>query len=322
MAERSADVLPLIVFVPGMKPKPEPAQHHEALWRCLHEGLARVDPDVASDLARNAQQFLRANWTWAFYGRYRDIGQDLPGIEALLRQRSPSPRDVREATSWRTRFARWKLLAGDALPFLANSFASDDMRVTLRDVHRYIHNSDGIADEVRSDLKRHLVAAGHAGRPVLVIGHSLGSVIAWDTLWELSRDPDSKAQADLFMTLGSPLGNRIIQRGIRGIHKQGAGRYPDNIRRWVNIVAIGELTALDRRMRNDYREMLSLGLVESIEDYDVFNHYRENGRLLVHSEYGYLVNRTTAGIIADWWRGHRRALPARAVSAGNVTDPG
>ena len=309
--------LPLIIFVPGMKPKPEPMLHYNALWRCLHGGLSRVDAAVAADLSAHDSQFVRANWTWAFYGRYRDIGQDLPGIEQLLRQAEPDPRDVEEATSWRTRLTRWKLLAGDALPFLANSFASDDMRITLRDVHRYIHNRDGIADEVRSDLKRRLLAAADAGSPVLIIGHSLGSVIAWDTLWELSRRDDSAAGADLLMTLGSPLGNRIIQRGIKGMHRTDEARYPDNIRRWVNIVAIGEQTALDRRMRNDFSDMLTLGLVDSIEDYDVFNHYREDGRLLVHSEYGYLFNRTTAGIIADWWRHHRGTLAVKSV-AGRV----
>lgn len=307
----------MIIFVPGMKPKPEPLLHYDALWRCLHEGLRRVDPEVAADLAAHSEQFNRANWTWAFYRQYRDIGQDLPGIDALIGQPAPEPRDVREATSWRTRLTRWKLLIGDALPFVANSVASDDIRITLRDVHRYIHNRDGIADEVRSDLKRRLADAADAGQPVLVVGHSLGSVIAWDTLWELSRHDQAKVGADMFMTLGSPLGNRIIQRGIKGIHKSGAARYPDNIRRWVNIVAIGEQTALDRRMRNDYGEMLSLELVEAIEDYDVFNHYRENGRLLVHSEYGYLVNATTAGIIADWWRRHRDGLPVRpAIEIG------
>lgn len=310
----SGDALPVIIFVPGMKPKPEPSLHYNALWRCLHGGLSRVDAHVAADLSEHESQFVRANWTWAFYGRYRDIGQDLPGIEALLRQPAPLPRDIEEATSWRTRLTRWKLLAGDALPFLANSFASDDMRVTLRDVHRYIHNSDGIADEVRSDLKRQLLAAADGGSPVLIIGHSLGSVIAWDTLWELSRAGDCDAGADMFMTLGSPLGNRIIQRGIKGMHRTDAARYPDNIRRWVNMVAIGEQTALDRRMRNDFREMLSSGLVDSIEDYDVFNHYRENGQLLVHSEYGYLVNRTTAGIIAEWWRRQRGTLPVTPAS--------
>ncbi|MEM7763460.1 MAG: hypothetical protein AAF290_05225 [Pseudomonadota bacterium] len=305
--------LPLIVFVPGMKPKPEPDLHRDAVYRCLHEGLRRVDPEVAEDLAAHREGFRRAHWTWVFYQRYRDINIDLPGIEQLLQQPAPSPADRKQALALRTRLTRLLFLLGDTLPFLINSLAGDDMRVTLADVTRYVDNRDGIGDRVRADLLTVLGDAAAAHRPVLLIGHSLGSVISWDALWELSHVSASDVPVDLFMTLGSPLGNKVIQRGLRGRHAIGADRFPHNVRRWVNLVAYGELTALDRRMSNDFADMLTVGAADSIEDYDVFNHYRENGRLLVHSEYGYLVNRTTAGIIADWWRQHRPDLPARPI---------
>lgn len=302
-------VEPLIIFVPGMKPKPEPDVHRDALWRCLHEGLKRVDAPVAEQFAASERHFERANWTWAFYQRYRDFSIDAPGIEALLEQPAPSEADREEALAWRTRLKRFIYLLGDTLPFLIKSLAGDDMRVTLADVARYIDNKDGIGDRVRADLMTHLRNAAKSERPVLLLGHSLGSVISWDALWELSHRHKTPVGVDVFMTLGSPLGNRVIQRGLRGRHAIGAGRYPNNIRRWVNMVARGELTALDRRMRNDFAEMEALGCVDSIEDYDVFNHYRENGRLLVHSEYGYLVNETTAGIVAQWWRRQMPDLP-------------
>lgn len=316
----AADTLPLIVFVPGMKPKPPAELHLEALRRCLLEGLTRVDETVASDLAEHPEAFVRASWTYGFYREHRDIGIDLPGIEALCAQARPDARDISEATAWGKRFTRWLYLAGDALPFLVNSLANDDLKLTLRDVHRYIHNESGMGEAARADLREKLLAAEAARRPVLLIGHSLGSVIAWDTLWALSRRDGRETGCSLFMTLGSPLGNRIIQRGLLGHDREGAERYPDNIGAWVNVVAIGELTALDRRMRNDYSEMQALGLTESIEDYDVYNHYREHGRLLVHSEYGYLVNAITAGLVADWWRHNRAGLhPAHERVSGADT---
>ncbi|MEL7311377.1 MAG: hypothetical protein AAFN07_07700 [Pseudomonadota bacterium] len=295
--------IPKIIFVPGMKPKPPAEVHRQQLWRCLLEGVERVDPTVAASMAAHPDLLERASWTWAFYGQYRDINIDLPGIETLLRQRAPTPEDLGEARSWRNRLLRLAYLAGDAVPFIVDSVANADMRVTLKDVGRYVKNTQGIGDTVRADLVDRLKMAD--GAPVLVIGHSLGSVIAWDTLWTLSREQrQADVSVDHFVTLGSPLGNRVIQRGLKGRNHTGLERYPDNIRRWTNIVAVGELTALDRHMANDFGEMLELGLVEQIDDLDVYNHYRENGRLLVHSEYGYLVNATTGRLLADWWRAH------------------
>ncbi|MEL7024060.1 MAG: hypothetical protein AAGL69_09965 [Pseudomonadota bacterium] len=286
-----------------MKPKPPAEVHRQQLWRCLLEGVRRVDPVVAESMAERPQQLERASWTWGFYGQYRDINIDLPGIEALLRQRAPTPEDLGEARSWRNRLLRLAYLAGDAVPFIVDSVANADMRVTLKDVGRYVKNTEGIGDTVRADLEDRLAMAAHS--PILLIGHSLGSVIAWDTLWTLSREQASRGvSVDHFVTLGSPLGNRVIQRGLKGRHEVGLQRYPDNIRRWTNVVAVGELTALDRHMANDFGEMLELGLVEQIDDLDVYNHYRENGRLHVHSEYGYLVNATTGRLVADWWRTH------------------
>ena len=39
---------PLIIYVPGLLPKPEPAIHKEALFRSLIAGVRRLDAQVAS----------------------------------------------------------------------------------------------------------------------------------------------------------------------------------------------------------------------------------------------------------------------------------
>ena len=50
--------------------------------------------------------------------------------------------------------------------------------------------------------------------------------------------------------------------------------------------------------------MLELELVESLEDEILLSHFRSDGQLNVHAEYGYLVNDKTARTIVEWWRGH------------------
>lgn len=294
---------PVILFVPGMRPKPEPDTHREQIWRTMLEGVRRVDAGIAREMAGCGDCLTLADWTWLFYNTHSDIAEDMPAIERLLAQPGPTETDVREAQSWSKRLLRFAYILGDALPFLIPHIANENMQVTLGDVRRYVRDRDGIGRRIRRRVETRLDAAWQEGRPVLLIGHSLGSVIAWDSLWELSRSLRREGRVELFMTLGSPLGQRFMQRRLKGHDAAGVERYPDNIRRWVNIAAIGELTALDRSFRGDFRAMESAGLVESIEDYEVLNFFRKDGQLNVHSEYGYLVNRTTGGIICDWWRG-------------------
>jgi hypothetical protein len=293
---------PLMLYVPGLRTKPPPRTYARELFRCLVEGVRRIDPQVAVEIHEHEPSFDLAGWTYDFYGQHRDIECDLPGIEEILKRREPSPHDIAEAVSLRRRLVRWLYRLADHLPFLIPQVADERLELHLADLRRYVRNELDVAEAIRRLVKLPLRAAGKSGRPILLIGHSMGSVIAWDALWQMSREVGDEVQIDLFMTMGSPLGQRYIQRRLLGRREQGENRYPANIRRWVNIAAVGELTAIDMHLRNDYADMKRLGLVDSIEDFAVFNHYRTNGELNVHSEYGYLVNQVTATLIRDWWR--------------------
>jgi hypothetical protein len=134
-----------------------------------------------------------------------------------------------------------------------------------------------------------------------VLGHSLGSVIAYDTLWELTHVHRSGGAVDLLVTFGSPIATHFVQRSIKGGRERGAARYPHNVRRWVNLTARGDTTALQPRVKPTYREMLDLKLVDSIEDFVEFdNFFRNNLGLNPHESYGYLAQPLLAGIIGDW----------------------
>jgi hypothetical protein len=296
-------VLPLIVYIPGLLPKPEPEKHREALLRCLLAGLRRVDAEVANAVETNAGTFELVSWTYDFYREHRDISIDADAIAAVIEQREASAEDIDEATSWKRRMTRWVYTLGDLVPLLIPHVVSERMQVHLRDLRRYLSDDNGIAAHTRRMLKVPLQAAALAHRPVLLLAHSMGSVIAYDALWELSHDAPDRARVDLLLTLGSPLGQRYMQNRLKGADKTGYGRYPSNIRRWKNLTAVGDLTSLDRELANDFAEMLELGLLETLEDETTHTHYRLNGELNVHAEYGYLVNEKTAHTIVSWWRG-------------------
>ena len=307
-----------MIWVPGMKPKPEPERHQEQLWRCLLEGLHRLDTAFADRFALEPECFRVAGWNHLFYGKYYDLALDLPGIDELMRKPGPNPLDLDQATSWRNRIARWIYQLGDAFPFLIEAVADPNMKATMTETRRYFKNVDGIASGIRELLKDEIQAAWDEGREVLLIGHSLGSVIAFDTLWEMTHRDWVVGRIDQFLSIGSPLGLNFVQRRLLGREAEGSRRYPGNIRRWVNIAAIGELTALDRRFADDFEEMRGLGLVETIEDHtDLYNFYRGPDGLNVHKSYGYLVNPVVAQVIHDWWTQADESWPGAGGGPAN-----
>lgn len=296
---------PLILYVPGLLPKPEAGVHRQALRRCLLEGLRRHDAEVAREFSEADRSFDLVAWTYDFYREYRDFALDAESIDKMLGRPDASEQDIVEASSPGKRLLRWLYRVGNLFPFLIPHLADERVELHVRDLMRYVHNRNDIAMHTREMLKMPLRAAWEAGRPVLLAAHSMGSVIAYDALWEMSRDVRDKLRIDLLLTMGSPLGQGYLQRRILGHDKPGAERYPDNIRRWVNLSAVGDMTAVNPYLKNDFGEMVRLGLIEHIDDIEIFNFFRLDGELNAHAEYGYLVNKVTAAVVADWWRRQR-----------------
>ena len=296
---------PLILYIPGLLPKPEPGVHKAALRRCLLAGLERVDSEVAEELRNDERSFDLIAWTYDFYREHREFSLDARSVDALVEQVDPTERDIVEASSTGKRVLRWVYRTGDLFPFLIPHLATERVELHLRDLRRYIRDSNGIGEHTREMLKMPLRAAAEMDRPILLLAHSMGSVIAYDSLWEMSHDGRDDLGIDLLVTMGSPLGQAYVQRRILGHECHGKERYPTNIRRWVNLAAVGDMTAVDPVLANDFAEMLELGLVESIEDVEIFNAFRLAGVLNEHAEYGYLINRVTAERVARWWRDPR-----------------
>jgi hypothetical protein len=292
---------PRIIFVPGLNPKPPPEVYRLQLTRVLAAGLAGAHPRAAAWFAANADAFRLVAWTYLFYGAHRDITVDMPGIERLLTQDAPSPEDVEELHALPRTLKRWSFVLGDAWPFLGRWLAPMATRRLLHEANRYLKNRRGIGHSIRAVLRAELDSAWAAGARILLIGHSLGSVIAYDTLWEVSRERGPATGVDLFVTLGSPLATHFIQRKLRGSREQGAARYPANIRRWANFTARGDTTALRPRLHPYFAEMLSLNLVESIDDTVGFdNVFRGELGLNAHEAYAYLAQPSVGAVVGAW----------------------
>lgn len=293
-----------IIFVPGKNPKPAPENHRRLLLRCLLRGVEQADPSVAQAIEKESDTFMLMAWNRLYYRSYKPVEEDRPWIEALLKQSGPAKEDVRKAVSIRQRFAWLLYTLADLFNFLIPLLPDPAVKSTIQETVRYFSNEGGIGEQVREILKVPLRQMFANGERILLIGHSMGSVIAYDALWEMSHFEKISGFIDLFLTLGSPLGMKFTQERLRGAKATGSKRYPHNIRHWVNLASQGDLTALDPILRDDYREMLDLGLVTSITDIHegIFNYFRNDLGLNVHRSYGYLVNPRVGEVIANWWK--------------------
>ncbi|MFI5709799.1 hypothetical protein [Kribbella sp. NPDC051620] len=92
----------------------------------------------------------------------------------------------------------------------------------LVQVHRYQHD-DVLATAAHARIREAL-----AGGPRVMVGHSLGSVVAYEAL---CRIPNHGITT--LVTIGSPLGLRSIRQRLRPVASRSG--LPPGVRTWVNI---------------------------------------------------------------------------------------
>lgn len=232
-----------------------------------------------------------------FYGRDSDIRSDVPGIERLLERPEPSAEEIAAIDAPSRRMARLWHLFGDSSPLASRFVARGELKSMLAEVQAYLANRDGIADRIKSLLYETLADAWDRGERIMLIGHSLGSVIAYECLSRISRHSEGEHKVDLFVSLGSPLATRFIRLAVDGADGHGRLHFPACVGRWLNFSARGELTALHPRL-----EPFVVGSERgAVEDHaDIYNHFYNGQAMNVHKSYGYLANPEFARSVADW----------------------
>ena len=211
-----------IIFVPGKNPKPPVEEHYAQLLRSLVRGVGRADPAAARAIADTPEAFTLIPWNRLYYGESKPLGPDRPWIDALLTRDGPTRDEVRDALSWRRKGARAMISVADFLPILIPLLPDPAVKSAIQETERYFANFGGIGGRVRELLKAPLREIFARGERVLLIGHSMGSVIAYDVLWELWHTEGRRERLDTFLTLGSPLGMHFAQRRLLGAGARGA----------------------------------------------------------------------------------------------------
>jgi hypothetical protein len=140
-----------------------------------------------------------------------------------------------------------------ALSFLARKtgVAAVVIEDFLTDVAYYLENAgmrDAVLDIVEDALRTKLPAGG----PIVVVGHSLGTIVAYDALTRLRPEYDVR----LFCTAGSPLGYPVVQKNllskVDGQRPRVPGCVPARTDGWVNAFDVNDVVALIHPIGPDF----------------------------------------------------------------------
>ncbi len=240
-----------IVGVHGINQEFRGSHTIHAEWLpALKDGLERVGARLESD-----NEFRCAFYGDLFRGRPKS-GTGIPNYDAsdidsdwekeLLQQWWEEAAKVEDGIKGSSDVSREKAtprVVQKALSALSGSrfFGSVAEKIvifSLKQVGDYLHLQD-----LRSQIRDRVVQAIDEDTRVLV-GHSLGSVVCYETLCQHPEWP-----VKVFVTLGSPLGiKRLIFDRLDPTPQDNLGQWPGNVEKWINIADAGDVVALEKQL--------------------------------------------------------------------------
>ncbi len=160
-----------------------------------------------------------------------------------------------------------------------SSFAKDITRSMLEDLGKY-YNEKRFRDGIQAPLRNLLEQ--HGNDDIFLISHSMGTIVAYDVLREIGREPRFRGvTVDHFVTMGSPLGLTPVKGQIL-IKDSRRLRTPSVVTKsWINFSDPDDLVCLDSHLGDDYASNSS-GI--SPTDQMICNDFPDNP----HKSYGYL----------------------------------
>jgi hypothetical protein len=139
----------------------------------------------------------------------------------------------------------------------------------------------------------------HRDDRIMLIGHSMGTVIAYDVLTFVL--PDIKI--DTFVTMGSPLGLPVVMSNIgaemkmRGFKDNNIRTPPGILKNWYNYSDILDKVAFNYKLSDYYSQN-----DHSVKPVDllVTNNYEINGTKNPHKVFGYLRTPEFSSVLSDF----------------------
>jgi hypothetical protein len=233
-----------IIGVHGLNNKPS-SENVTRLWsEAIMDGLRRNEGRTSDA----APTFEMVFWADVLHGPERLPDQDYPAWP------NPGRFPSYDEGYWDALRAELQDLVDTPLDLAKRWLGADPvadvvLKHTLTDLGRY-YNEPAIRDELRGRLRAALDRAHGAVRRIMVIGHSMGSIIAYDTLRAIGRERRDLS-VDHLVTIGAPLGLPNVKFRISQEHD--LVRTPSIVRKWTNLAERRDPVAFDTHLAGDYR---------------------------------------------------------------------
>ena len=302
-----------ILLIHGLDFKPAAAAYLKLAATAMRAGLERDFPDcvecfdqLSIDLAwygdMNADVLQRKGKT---YDESLDVGDRHNALRAL-REIAPRKRfGIRAYDKLPGKSALPEFFMDVSAPLLgAVGFRMPVLGKIAKDFAAYLNDLE-FAEEARRRLREKLCALMDRGDNIMLVTHGTGSVVAYDVLWELSNDTETykdygEHKVDQWLTLGSPLGDRTLQKRLLGAKERDENRFPSNVISWHNLAAEDDYSCHDTTLADDFKKMMVQKRVSAVHDYRIFNLAVRYGKSNPHSSIGYYIHPRLAKILSDW----------------------
>jgi hypothetical protein len=281
----------VIIGIHGLGNKPE-ARILEDWWReSIVEGLSRHSG------ARKPKFSLQlVYWADLMYPEPLDPAA-LVEPYTVAEGSGPLPRvglSVRKVTAARMRGGLGKALEKVSKVRVGDRFVTGTVKSKMPDLHFY-KNDEQMQKAVQTRLIKRLCSARRWRKKIMLVAHSMGSIVAYDVLKDLERAL-SGLEISHFVTVGSPLGLAGLKTVI-----EGQPRVPECVARWSNFTDPKDpVASWDTSLCDNY-EPNSRGV--TISDHLVVNGYvSPAGKANPHKIFGYLRTPEISELIAGFVR--------------------
>lgn len=282
---------PLIIGVHGLGNKPRPKVVEDWWIAAIAEGLSRHGRGKKLKV-----RFELVYWADLMYPeplRVADIGE--PYVPAA--GEGPLPRGVvsiRKLAAGRTREGMLKFMGLACKVPLGEKFVHRHVKAKMPDLHSY-RTDEAVRNAVQSRLIKRLRSARRWRRDVMLIAHSMGSIVAYDVLKDAHSTVRGLEVAH-FVTVGSPLGMAELKTVV-----DGPLMVPECVAHWSNFSDPKDpISSWDATITEDYKTN-SRGV--AVWDRLVANGYVDSeGEPNPHKIYGYLRTPEISDLIAGFVR--------------------